>query len=246
MKNLIISALTLSMCATFFVIYASEKQQIAFTQQFIKPHSLVFDVGAHMGAKTDIYLLHQARVVCIEPQPSCIKILQKKYKNNPQVTIIPQGLSDTTGNMTLYICSDATTISTFSEEWQHGRFENCVWDKTVTVPVTTLDELIKTLGIPYYCKIDVEGFEQCVLKGLSQPIPFISFEFTKELFKNSKLCIQHLVNLGYSLFNYALGETPQLVHKKWISAKQLVQEIEKNPDQLLWGDIYVHYAGENK
>ena len=241
MRKLIINVLSICVYTALFANQKSINQQFYFTAQFIKPRSLVFDVGAHTGSKTDIYLLHQARVVCIEPQPSCVKILQQKYQNNPLVSVVPKGLSDIAGNMTLHICSKSPLISTFSKEWQHGRFEHEVWDKKVTVSITTLDELINTFGVPYYCKIDVEGFEGHVLKGLSQPIPFISFEFTKEFFKNSKVCIQHLMALGYSSFNYALGETPHFVHTKWISHHQLIQEIEDNPDPLLWGDIYVHY-----
>jgi len=44
--------------------------------------------------------------------------------------------------------------------------------------MVTLDAAtIETFGKPFYCKIDVEGWELDVLKGLSQPIPLISFEF---------------------------------------------------------------------
>jgi FkbM family methyltransferase len=217
-----------------------ENKELLFVQQFVKPGSLVFDVGTHVGAKTDLYLKLNTHVICIEPQPACVKLLTRKYFRNPQVTILNKGVSDSIGTMDLYICSEAPTISTFSEEWQHGRFENYLWDKTVTVSVTTLDEVIKEFGCPYFCKIDVEGYEYNVLMGLSQPIPYISFEFTKELFKNSKLCIRHLKNLGYTLFNYGLGESLELTHREWISAENLIQEIEANPDKFLWGDIYAH------
>ena len=241
MKKLIQTSMNISICLSSLTAYASGNKELLFVKQFIQPQGLVFDVGAHKGAKTDLYLAQHAQVVCIEPQPACVELLMRKYQFNPQVQIVSQGLAEAPGSMELYICSDSPTISTFSEEWQHGRFENYNWDKKVTVPVTTLDALIAEFGVPCFCKIDVEGFEYIVLKGLSQPIAYISFEFTKELFKNSKLCLQHLKNLGYTNFNYALGETPALVHHQWISAEQLITEIEKHPDHLLWGDIYAHY-----
>jgi len=220
---------------------ATTQQELAFIKSFIPESSLIFDVGAHHGLKTDIYLAHNATVICIEPQPSCLKILRKKYKNNQKVVIVPQGLSNISGTMKLYICDTAPTISTFSTEWQHGRFENYTWGKTVPVPVTTLDHLIKKYGIPYFCKIDVEGFEEMVLKGLSTPIPVVSFEFTKEFFKNSKSCIQYLENLGYKNFNYTLGENLQFIHASPLTSIELTQEIEASADRLLWGDIYATY-----
>jgi len=32
-------------------------------------------------------------------------------------------------------------------------------------------------GLPHFCKIDVEGFEEQALAGLSRPLPVLSFEF---------------------------------------------------------------------
>ena len=144
---------------------AINEHELKFVKKFVKPTSLVFDVGAHTGAKTDLYLALNAQVICIEPQPACIQVLRQKYAHNSQVHIIAAGLSDMIGNMELYLCSQAPTISTFSKEWQHGRFEGYAWDKVVTVPVTTLDILIDTYGVPHFCKIDVEGFEMNVLKS---------------------------------------------------------------------------------
>lgn len=229
-------------CVQMSLSSLAGQEETLFIQQFVKSSSLVFDVGAHIGAKTDLYLKLNARVVCIEPQPSCLNHLIKKYQLNPNVHIVGKGLADKIGEMELYICSAAPTISTFSDEWQHGRFENDFkWDKKIIVPVTTLDELIKMFGVPYFCKIDVEGFEPQVLMGLSQTIPYISFEYTKELFKNSKTCLEHLSKLGYVSFNYTIGETPAFIHPEWISSEQLIREIECHSDDLVWGDIYAHY-----
>jgi FkbM family methyltransferase len=47
---------------------------------------------------------------------------------------------------------------------------------SVTVPVTTLDKAIDEFGVSTFCKMDVEGFEVDVLKGLSKPIPLLTIE----------------------------------------------------------------------
>lgn len=234
MKRLILSLVLV----TFNLLRADCEKELSFIAQFVKPGNFVFDVGAHKGSKTDLYLLLNAKVLCIEPQPNCVEILKEKYSSNSNIQILNSGLSDSEGKLQLHICSIAPTISTFSNEWQHGRFIDYSWDSTIEVSMTTLDKVIQEFGLPDFCKIDVEGFEYEVLKGLSQPIPCLSFEFTKEFFKNSKLCIEYLKNLGYSFFNYAIGENLEMVHKEWISAEELIEEIANNPDKLLWGDIY--------
>ena len=96
-------------------------------------------------------------------------------------------------------------------------------------------------GLPKFCKIDVEGFEYEVLQGLSSPISFIAFEFTREFINDAMLCIIFLGSLGSADFNYALGETPALVLSDWADRNTLFESIERNMDDLLWGDIYVRF-----
>lgn len=202
---------------------------------------LVFDVGANIGSKTDIYLAKGARVVCFEPQPECVSALRKKYQDNPRVSVADKGLGDRCGQMQLYICSMANTISTFSDEWKTGRFAGYSWDKTITVEVATLDKAVEIYGLPRYCKIDVEGYEFEVLKGLSRPVPCLSFEFTKEFLENARRCIAHLEILGYKYFNLTLEEKPEHVFEKWVSSETLFRLLKDSDRNLLWGDIYAKF-----
>ncbi len=232
----------------FNVIHAnpSEETQKQFLAQFIKPRSLVFDVGAHVGSKTKLYLALGARVVAVEPQPSCCDIMRRSF--GQQSIVIEQiGLSDTPGTLELSVCSSSPTISTFSQEWvNESRFSKRAykWDHSISVPVDTLDNLIARYGIPDFCKIDVENFEYQVLRGLSQPIPLLSIEFAIETLHNTKRCLEHLESLGYTQFNFARAEEPSFA-RSWMSCQNLILEIQKESieyqkkqNDLLWGDVY--------
>ncbi|MCW6052236.1 FkbM family methyltransferase [Lyngbya sp. CCAP 1446/10] len=214
---------------------------IDFIRNFVQPGELVFDVGANIGQKADVYAAAGAKVICFEPQPNCVNILTEKYQNNQNIAIVNKGLAEQAGTMELSVCNDANYISTFSKKWQTGRFANYQWNETVSVEVTTLDEMIEVWGRPHFCKIDVEGFEYQVLKGLSTPIPYISFEFAIEFIDDTKKCINHLKTLGYKLFNFANGEQTNLVFPEWVSEERLVKYLESSNDSLLWGDIYAKF-----
>ncbi|NEQ35516.1 MAG: FkbM family methyltransferase [Okeania sp. SIO3I5] len=225
------------------VVTKSQSSIHNFIGQFVNKGDLVFDVGANQGLKTDLYLSIGAKVICFEPQPHCVEILNQKYQNNQNVAIVNKGLATKSGQLELSICDRADVLSTFSEQWKTGRFANQKWEKKVTVEVTTLDEMIKTWGLPQFCKIDVEGFEYQVLKGLSQPISYLSFEFTIEFIDNAKKSIQHLVSLGYSLFNITQEDQTKLAISEWVSETKLFDFIESKSTnkKSLWGNIYAKY-----
>jgi len=215
----------------------------SFDLSFIQPDDLVFDVGANLGAKTERFLNASARVVCVEPQPSCANILRDKFADNPRVVVVEKGLAEKQGFRELSICSTANTISTFSDEWKQGRFASYSWDTKLVVEMSTLDELISIHGTPKYCKIDVEGFEISVLEGLSQKIPNISFEFTVEFINNARRCVEHLARLGFTRFNVILGENKHLEFSEWLSPSDLFEHIATLQAVQLWGDIYAQADG---
>lgn len=237
---------------SFFAVFcnyanssSNNENSLAFISQIVKPGSLVFDIGAHIGNKTRLYRACGAQVICLEPQPFCCNKLEEAFKDDPFVTIIPKGVAANPGILQLSICSQASTISTFSTRWKEdSRFSNAfIWDKVIEVEVTTLDELIAIYGLPDFCKVDVENYEYEVLLGLHSPIPYISFETAFEVFDNSILCIKHLELLGYRSFNFAFGEDPRLLSDVWLSGEAVISLIKTMgiTDPVVWGDIYAHF-----
>lgn len=219
-------------------------KMLEFYSQFIIKEDLCFDVGANYGHRTRVFLGLGARVVCIEPQQVCLRKLRKLFGNNKDVIIVDKALGDHEGCGEIAICEEEPTISTMSNKWKHeGRFSmKYKWGKTEQVTVTTLDRLIALYGLPKFCKIDVEGFEESVIQGLTVAIPFISFEFTREFFNDTKKCIHHLSSIAPAEFNCSIGESMELLFSCWVTSNKLYEKLDSLEDELLWGDIYVKFT----
>jgi FkbM family methyltransferase len=208
----------------------------------IKHGSLCYDIGANHGNKTDVMLSLGARVVCVEPQDSCFSHLEIKYLNNPNVQLVHSALGEYAGSGEMLI-SQSHTLSTMSKkfiaETTKERFPEVSWDNSQDVEITTLDELIAVYGIPEFTKIDVEGFELEVLKGLHQAIPALSIEFTPELKQQAYECIDIIQRLGNYRFEYSEAETHEFTMGQWVNKEIIIEFLSHKIDFVKsFGDIY--------
>ena len=213
-------------------------EQLAFYGRLVGPGSLVFDVGANVGDKAAVFLALGAHVVAFEPQPVCAKTLRKRFVGNRNLEVVEEGVADEPGELSMSVCASAKTISTFSPDWKEGRFRDFRWDEEIVVPVTTLDEAIERFGMPSFVKIDVEGFEESVLEGLSAPAGTLSFEFAREFADKTARCLELATKIGYRGFSVALGEEPALITAGWMDTESIITFIRESDDESLWGDIY--------
>ena len=206
------------------------------------PGDVVFDVGANVGDKAEALLQYGVKVVCVEPQPACVSVLEGRFARHPRVTIVPKGLGSRPGILEMHINTKAPVLSTFSPEWMTGRFAHETWDQKVDVAITTLDDLVREYGTPRYVKIDVEGFEYEFICGLSRRLGIISFEFTDEFFANAERMLRYLENLGYTRFNFSLGERADFALGEWVSVAPLCTTLKNlfSRYNQLWGDIYAN------
>jgi FkbM family methyltransferase len=218
-----------------------------FYSQFVKAGELCFDIGANVGDYVQVFRKLGCPVVAVEPQSACVKALRRRFRKAAEVVVLQRAVCDRETELTLHL-GDADTLSSVSTEWmakvvQTGRFGALRWRGTETVATLTMDTLIETYGQPAFIKVDVEGYEFEVLRGLSQPVKHLSFEWTPEFSNSLTKCITHLTALGKIETNYSLGRF-SLESKVWLPPEDLLAHlnaIEFYPQ--LHGDVYVRFIG---
>jgi FkbM family methyltransferase len=223
-------------------------QSLRFHQALIKDGDLVFDIGANVGDMTGLYVNLGARVVSVEPQAECLKTLETRFGRHPGVTIVPMAVGASEGQQEIMLSDIRSPISSMSREWiaavkSSGRFPYYEWSRSVAVPVTTLDSLIAQYGEPDFCKIDVEGFEQKVLEGLSRPLARLSFEFHAEFLPEALACLELLRGLGEYRFNYTLENRPAFESARSLGEDEIYSRLRSLPYTSLQGDVYARHEG---
>jgi len=214
-----------------------------FYRQFAGSGDLCFDIGAHLGDRTAHFLKLGARVVAVEPQPLLMAVLRRRFGHDPRVTLIEAGLGAKPGEAVLAIDPMNPTLATLSPDFIRAAsasrgFRGVRWQKQIPVQVTTLDALIAAHGVPRFCKIDVEGYEDAVLDGLSRPLPSLSLEYLPAALDPALIAIARLDRLGAYRYNHSPGESMRLAEPRWLGAAEMAAALKALAPEAGAGDVY--------
>ena len=221
-------------------ILAREKELDFYRQVLteLRPGDLIFDIGANEGFKTDLFLRLGARVVAVEPDETNQSILREKFLRfrlvRRPVEIVGKAVSDNCNLETMWIDGPGSAVNTLSQKWatalnankaRHAH-EHCGLDfaRQRAVETTTIEQLISAYGVPRFIKIDVEGYELKVIRGLRRPVPCLSFEVNLPEFRSEGLqCVEILGRLaGGGKFNYAVDCEQGLALERWLEADEFL------------------------
>jgi FkbM family methyltransferase len=170
---------------------------------------LVFDIGYNKGlfSKECHRLYPDCQIVGIEANANIIGDVSK-IKN---LTVINALVSNVKNEyVDFFIEPNQAGISTASKKFMsESRFtkgsqnlapRSARWAAPVKVPAVTLDQVVNKFGSPDLIKIDVEGYEYEVLKGLTEKQGKLCFEWHEEDYDTCISCVEHLQSIGYEEF----------------------------------------------
>jgi FkbM family methyltransferase len=215
----------------------------------LRKGDLIFDVGANDGLETDLFLRMGARVIAIDPDEANQAILQErfvKFRLAPKpLEIVGKAVSDTKTMELMLVDGPGSAVNTLSKKWAAALKENkarhshghCGLDfvQHRTVETTTLEELIAMYGSPCFIKIDVEGYELNVIRGLRRPVPYLSFEVNLPEFLPEGLeCVALLKGLAPNgKFNYAVDCARGLELDGWLDSTKFLSTLEQCGDRAI-------------
>jgi FkbM family methyltransferase len=229
---------------------AKEVEFYKKTLQGFRKGNLIFDIGANVGDKTDIFLRLGAKVVAVEPDDASQEVLRQrflKYRLTPKrVDIEGKAVSDAIAIKTMWIDAPGSAINTLNPKWvqtlsnDQERFllftathawpgQRLDFGGEKQVETITLEKLMATYGTPFFIKIDVEGHEPSVLRGMNRPVPYLSFEVNLPEFKLEGLeCVSILNQIAADgEFNYAIDCKRGLMLESWMRASEFARVIER-------------------
>ncbi|HET9058228.1 MAG TPA: FkbM family methyltransferase [Chitinophagaceae bacterium] len=174
-----------------------EFQEMAFLIHLLRRNDLFADVGANIGSYTILASGYcEAKTMAFEPVPKTFRWLTQNIAVNKicdRVFVYNQGIASVAGQLDFsssgdtvnYVLTDQNTID------------------AVKVEVNTLEYFVQVHGMPLLIKVDVEGYETEVIKGLRK------FIFDTSL----KAIIIELNGLGWRY-----GYDEQKLHKYLLDA----------------------------
>jgi FkbM family methyltransferase len=149
----------------------NQLKELAGHEYLPKNGDVVFDIGAGVGEETIVLsklVGENGRVYSFEAHPKTFKALEYLVERNNLKNVIPcnLALSDSVGTVEIEDSDNSLANSILPLDKKIGAFH---------VNSTTLDVFIQQQGLTKidFVKMNVEGAEQLIIKGMDQVMPII-------------------------------------------------------------------------
>jgi FkbM family methyltransferase len=207
-----------------------EAGTMALFQALLRPGQVAFDVGAHIGWIT-LWLAQlvgpQGRVLAFEPGSNNLGYLRRNVAPLPQVRLMEAAVGEAEGQATLFEESLTGQNNAIGAPYHRlaGNAAANVAAPRITersVAMVTLDAVAARQGLrPDLVKIDVEGHEFAVLRGmpglLAEAPPVLLLEITRD----HAAILALLQGAGYQLFAAHTGALRRVASAQELSFNTL-------------------------
>jgi FkbM family methyltransferase len=176
-----------------------------------RPVELVIDVGANEGQFLVVAaaLFPRARHVAFEPHPEMARRLRERF---PGVETHACACGAQPGTAPLHLSKFAPASSLLrSTATQVELYPGTETERTVDIPVVTLDSFAQLGAVPSLLKLDVQGYELAVLQGataLLARVQIVVCEVSLKTFYDGQAQLEDLVALlrGHGLMLVDVAE----------------------------------------
>lgn len=182
---------------------------------------LLFDIGANRGDATLAGRKLGYKVIALEPAPKTYTALVKSFIYDDVIPLRLAVSDKDNEEIEFYDCIE-DGLSTTDKNWltKDGMPYAGKEYRTRKVSTITIDTLAKRYGNPDLIKIDVEGAEWAVFKGMTRKYGLITFEWTNVTIGEHQAQVDYLADLGYTEMGPQFIEHHLQEPKTWYPIKE--------------------------
>ena len=231
---------------TFIIYYRIPLRRMKmkrFYSSFLPSGGQAFDVGAHLGNRSRIWLNLGMNVTAVEPQPACAALLTNWFGSCSRFTLVSKAVGSGSGSRTLHLSGRYPTLASVSDDWvnrmsDHPLFRKVQWETDIEVEQTTLSALSDGERPMDFIKVDVEGSEADVLAGMDDVPAALSFEYLPADRGSSLRCLDYLGGKSDWKWNVSIKERFRFVFPEDVDHSRLQAWLNARDDDEPSGDIY--------
>lgn len=202
---------------------------------------MFFDIGANVGNWAKANMHKCEKIIAIEASPITFNKLVDNCKDT-NITLLNYAVSNNNGEDITFYHANCDVLSTMNKEWltsENSRFCNQEYTQ-ITCKTITLDNLIKTYGLPELIKIDVEGGEYQCISSLTQKVRMLCFEWASELNEITFNCIDYLSTLGFTKFYMQNGDDYRFMPSSsdYYDIDTVKSKLNNTVEKIDWGMIW--------
>lgn len=224
-----------------------DQKEYHYKEISVQPDDIVVDLGGNIGLFAAYALSKGAsKVYTVEPFPTYVNYLHENLEQfKDKVEIIPMAISDTVGHTTLNINFQNNTI--LNDVYKELNWENN--DESVTVEKIDLITLSERndIDIINYLKVDIEGSEYLLFKGLtgkflSKKVEKIAIEYHWNYNGEIDSIIEKLKDNNFEVYefetnsNNKIGKIYAYNRSLYVNKKQVSIAIHSTAQSKYWNN----------